>query len=81
MSKPPNDFLDPNDVAVGKRIAEALLIKGVSINSLANDTGISRSSLTRSINGIRPFNMREFLRISAALNLAPHALIPDIEAA
>ncbi|WP_138443552.1 helix-turn-helix domain-containing protein [Sinomonas susongensis] len=76
MSNPPNTALDPNDVAVGNRIAEALLIKSISVLALAEATGISRSNLQRSIKGSRPLNMREFLRISRVLGIAPEVLIP-----
>jgi transcriptional regulator with XRE-family HTH domain len=62
---------------VGKRIGEAILIKGQSMVGVSEATGISYSSFRRSIRGARPLNVAELAKIANALDIPPHTLLPE----
>ena len=57
-------------------INQALNTKGISINALADQTGIPFSTLRRSLKGDRALNLLELRKIAAALNVSPAALLP-----
>lgn len=77
MSNSETGDLDPTDVEIGNRITSAMLIKGITRDKLSEQTGISYSTLRRSLNGARSFSFFEFGRIAKALGVSKHALITD----
>ena len=69
------------DIDIANRIMNAMVVKGVNLKALADDTGISYSTLRRSLHQDRPdrrsFTFKEFHQISAALAVQPSTLLPD----
>lgn len=59
------------------KITNALIIKGISILTLSEETGIAYPTLRRSLKGQRSLTFNEFGRIANALNVEPSALLPD----
>lgn len=59
------------------KITNALIVKGVSILTLSEETGIAYPTLRRSLKGQRSLTFNEFGRIAQALNVSPSALLPD----
>jgi lambda repressor-like predicted transcriptional regulator len=57
-------------------ISKTLNDKGISMNALADQTGIPYSSIRRSLKSDRPLNLIEIRKIAAALNVQPSALLP-----
>lgn len=67
---------------VAGRIAQALETSGLSQRDLANATGISQSTLSRMLSGVRPPKMDELLALAWALGctiseLTGHSLVRD----
>lgn len=73
------------DIQVADRIMHAMIVKGLTLKDLADETGISYSTLRRSLHQDRPdrrsITFQEFHKIAAALSLQPSALLPDTLAA
>lgn len=69
--------LDPFDVEVGRRIGEAVLIKGTTLLAVSDSTGISYATLRRSVKGQRSLNMQQFGKIAKVLDIKPATLIPE----
>lgn len=57
-------------------INQALADKDISMNALADDTGIPYSSLRRSLKGGRALNLIEIRKIAAALGVWPSDILP-----
>jgi transcriptional regulator with XRE-family HTH domain len=80
--KPPtNDTADTPDTEIAERITNALIVKGVSVHRLSDESGISYPTLRRSLKGGRSLTFAEFTKIARALNLQPSSLLPDTLAA
>jgi lambda repressor-like predicted transcriptional regulator len=58
-------------------INRALADKDISMNALADETGIPYSSLRRSLKGGRALTIPEIRSIAAALGVWPSELLPD----
>lgn len=67
------------DAAVGECIERAMKLRDLNHYSLAEASGISRSYLTRIINGKRRANMGNIDVLSKALKVVPAALLPGGE--
>jgi lambda repressor-like predicted transcriptional regulator len=69
------------DVEIANRIMNAMVVKAVNLKSLSDTTGISYSTLRRSLHQSRPdrrsFSFREFRRIATALKVPASTLLPD----
>lgn len=65
------------DAEIAKNIASALVIKGVSVHALSEETGISYPTLRRSLKGGRSLTFGEFGRIARALGIESSAMLPD----
>lgn len=69
------------DIEIADRIMHAMIVKGTNLKALSADTGISYSTLRRSLHqqrdDRRSFTFREFNKISEALTIQPSALLPD----
>lgn len=50
--------------------------KGISMNALADQTGIPYATLRRSLKGARALNLLELRAIAAALEVSPSQLLP-----
>ena len=77
MTNPKTEEVNQFHAEVGKRIGEAILIKGQSMIGISEAVGISYSSFRRSIRGTRPLNVEELARIAHKLDIPPHTLIPE----
>lgn len=58
-------------------INQTMIDKGVSKNSLADQTGIPYKTLCRRLDGDGLLTFTEFRKIAAALNTWPSQLLPD----
>ena len=80
MNTPPplNDTKDPFDVELGRHIRGVMEERQVTVYALAKATGLTRQTITRSLEGSRTLTMRQISKIAAALGheLDPQALIP-----
>jgi transcriptional regulator with XRE-family HTH domain len=76
------DFLTASSdaiiAALCKRLEEIRLSRNISQADLAEEAGVSRSTLTRLADG-KPISLDSFVRVMQALQLADHlaALLPD----
>lgn len=81
MNTPKHDVNNSLDEAIANRIMDAMIVKGRTLKSLTEDTGIKYSTLRRSLHQNRPdrrgFTIREFLQIAVALEVEPSKLFPD----
>lgn len=68
---------DATDTEIAGRITSALVIQGMSVRELSEETGISYPTLRRSLRGGRSFTFSEFGKIAHALNVQASALLPD----
>ena len=61
-----------------KRLDEIRLSRNISQTDLAEDAGVSRSTMTRMADG-KPISLDSFVRVMIALRLTDHlaALLPD----
>lgn len=70
------------DIQIADRIMHTMIVKGISLKTLSADTGISYTTLRRSLHQTRPdrrsFTFREFVTIAAALDMKTHDLLPEI---
>lgn len=66
----------PTDQTEIDLINQTLTNKGVSINTLADETGIPFATLRRSLKNGRPLNLLELRKIAAALNVWPSDILP-----
>ena len=57
------------DVELGGRIANALIVKGLTQRALSDKTGISYSVLRRSLTGGRSLTFFEFIKIAEAIEV------------
>lgn len=64
--------------ALGKRLEEIRLSRNIAQTDLAQEAGVSRSTLTRLAEG-KPVSLDSFVRVMQALRLTDHlaALLPD----
>ena len=64
--------------ALGKRLDEIRLSRNIAQADLAQEAGVSRSTLTRLSDG-KPVSLDSFVRVMQALRLTDHlaALLPD----
>ncbi len=64
--------------ALGKRLDEIRLSRNIAQADLAQEAGVSRSTLTRLSDG-KPVSLDSFVRVMQALRLSDHlaALLPD----
>ena len=69
------------DVQIAHQIRNALIVQGTNQKELAGKTGISLSTLRRSLDQGRPdrrsLTIQELTRIAEALEIKPAALLPD----
>lgn len=68
---------ETTDTEIAHRINNALIVKGVNVRSLSDETGISYQTLRRSLRGGRSLTFLEFGKIAAAINVDPSTLIPE----
>ena len=73
----PQGVTDATDADIAGRITNALIVKGINVRSLSDETGISYPTLRRSLKGGRSLSFREFRSIAAVLDVPPSALLPD----
>lgn len=65
------------DIEVGERVAEALIVKRVTVKALAEELGVSYSTMRRTIGGERSFTIRQIRHVARVLNIKPTALLPE----
>ena len=58
-------------------ITNAMNGKGVSMNALADQTGIPYPTIRRSLKAGRSLTLEELRKIAAALDTTPSALLPE----
>ena len=68
---------DATDAEIGRRIANALIVRNIKVKALSDQTGISYPTLRRSLTGGRSLTIREFGTIAAAISVHPSGLLPD----
>lgn len=69
------------DIQIADRIMHAMIVKGITLKTLSEETGISYTGLRRSLHQTRPdkrsFTLKEFHKIAEALTTPPAALLPE----
>lgn len=69
------------DVEIARRITNALIVRGIDKKALAQQVGLSYSTLRRSLDqdrgDRRSLSFRELGKIAEALDVQPFALLPD----
>lgn len=65
------------DVEVGERVAEALIVKRVTVKSMAQELGMSYSTMRRTLGGERSFTIRQLRQVAQSLSIKPAALLPE----
>lgn len=69
------------DIQIADRIMHAMIVKGITLKTLSELTGISYTGLRRSLHQTRPdkrsFTLKEFHKIAEALSTPPSALLPQ----
>lgn len=66
-----------DDLEVGERVAEALIVKRVTVKALAEELGVSYSTMRRTLGGERSFTIRQIRHVARVLNIKPAALLPE----
>lgn len=66
----------PNPKTEIDLINQALADKNISMNALADNTGIAYATLRRSLKGGRQLNLGELRTIAAALGVYPSDILP-----
>ena len=68
------------DIYIAHQIKNALIVQGTNQTELSNKTGISYSTLRRSLHQDRPdrrsLTIADIERIAAALEVPPYVLLP-----
>lgn len=64
--------------SIAVSVRECLADAARSQKSLADETGIPYTTLTRKLQGKSEFSFSELLVISEALGVAPHLLVPPL---
>jgi transcriptional regulator with XRE-family HTH domain len=64
------------DVEVGERVAEALIVKRVTVKAMAAELGLSYSTMRRTLGGERSFTIRQLRHVANTLSISPAALLP-----
>lgn len=74
-----HDVGSPNqtDLAIARKIENAMIVKGVNQRTLSEETGISYPTLRRSLKGGRSLTFNEFGRIAHVLNIDPAIMLPE----
>lgn len=69
------------DIEIANRTMNAIITKGGNLRALSEQTGISYSTLRRSLHQSRPdrrsFTVLQLYKIAAALNVPTSVLLPD----
>lgn len=69
--------VSPADIEIGERVSEALIVKRVTVKSLAAELGMSYSTMRRTLGGERSFTIRQVRQVAKALGIKPAALLPE----
>lgn len=69
--------VSPADIEVGERISEALIVKRVTVKSMAAELGMSYSTMRRTLGGERSFTIRQIRQVAKVLGIKPTALLPE----
>ena len=81
MNKPVVEADKTADTEIADRIMHAMIVKGISLKALAAETGISYSTLRRSLHQTREdrrsFTVPQFLKIAEALAVQPSVLVSE----
>lgn len=77
MNKTTTGLPPTPDTELARKINNALIVKGVSVHRLSEDTGITYPTLRRSLKGQRSLTFNEFGRIAHALDVEPSYLLPE----
>ena len=77
MNKSPRGNSPNTDHQIAAKITNALIVKGISVLRLADDTGITYPTLRRSLKGQRSLTFNEFGLIAQALEVQPSQLLPS----
>lgn len=68
--------LDPNAMAVVRRVRAVLADAGVSANKVAAEIGWTQSYIARRMSGAVPFSAADLILMSNALGVTPTHLMP-----
>lgn len=77
MSNHSNGADSTIDAEIAKKITNALIVRGMSVQTLSDETGISYPTLRRSLKGGRSLTFGEFGSIARALGVESSAMLPD----
>lgn len=73
----PTQVSSRDDIEVGERVAEALIVKRVTVKALAEELGMSYSTMRRTLSGERSFTLRQLRHVAQTLGIKPAILLPD----
>lgn len=75
MNTPPQGK-NAADVEVGELVSEALIVKRVTVKSMAAELGMSYSTMRRTLGGERSFTVRQLRQVAKVLSIKPAVLLP-----
>lgn len=73
----PTHAAGPDDIEVGERVSEALIVKRITVKAMAEELGISYSTMRRTLSGERSFTIRQIRHVARALSIKPAILLPE----
>jgi len=80
MTNSDNPTDNTTDLQIADRVMNTIIVKGTNLKALSEATGISYSTLRRSLHQMRPdrrsFSIQELCSIAAALKVQPSLLLP-----
>jgi len=80
MNKSPATQPTTADTEIADRITNGLIVRGIDKKSLAEQIGLSYTTLRRRLeqhrNDSQSFNIRELIKIADVLEIKPSALLP-----
>ncbi|SEC89266.1 helix-turn-helix domain-containing protein [Arthrobacter woluwensis] len=62
---------------IADKIAAAIFRSGRSLNSVATESGIPRTTFQRKINGTTPWTVEELAAVGDVLGVKPSSFLPD----
>lgn len=67
---------DQYDRLVGLNVRDAIEAKGLSVNAAAKASGVPQATLSRKLDGLAPFNLRELRRLAQITGRKVRSFLP-----
>lgn len=77
MNNPDDVNVNQTDVAIARKIENAMIVKGINQRQLSEEAGIKYVTLRRSLKYGRSLTFNEFGRIANVLDIDPAHMLPE----